>query len=727
MHWLTTAFELDTILSSSNLLPLMEEDEKKALGNHVVEMFKQDMDSRRDWERRMKKAMELALQISEKKTFPWEGAANAKLPLITVAALQYQSRAYPALLNGPRPVKARAVKIGDKAEEARAMRIGAHMSYQVLEEMGDWEDEHDKALLIQAIMGCVFKKSWFDPARGINRSVCVNPRDLFINYWATGVEDAQRVTHLMYLSHNYVYEQQAMGLYEDFTSNYKAQPTLRERNGEGTDRRTGMTPPPVSEDTPYEVLEQCLYLDLDDDGYREPYVCTVRHDTRQPLRLAPLFTRKDIVWLRPKAGTKGKPRILRIDPCSMYTRYTFIPSPDGGVYCLGLGSLLGTLSEIVDSAINQMLDAGTLANAGGGFLGRNAKLKKGDVHVSPGKWVTLDCPGAQMKDAIMPAPVPQPSEALFKLIGLLIEWGQNIVGATDAMLGANPGQNTPASTQQSMLEQGMATFNGIYKRTYKAQTAEFQKLYRLNVNFVADGETKFYTMHDTSASIFGADYSSDGAKFIRPGANPRYMSSQQRLIQASNIFQTAQSQPNWDKYQASLNLLEAWNVEDPDRFVVDPARIAEAQKSGDMSSIPPGVVPAPNPVMITAQAKQGMVQIKQKELELKEKDLTAKLQQAQQQFQLEVEKTRAEIAELSARAASEMAQANGVDIGHQIALLETQIGAKNAHLDRMVKMIDATHKAINTQWEMENANAQRGHELALASMAGARGNEAPSQ
>src|SRR6266404_5113860 len=56
------------------------------------------------------------------------------------------------------------------------------------------------------------------------------------------------------------------------------------------------------------------------------------------------------------------------------------------VYC----ELLGPINEVIDAALNQLLDAGTLANAGGGFLGKGAKMKKGDIHVSPGKWVTLD-------------------------------------------------------------------------------------------------------------------------------------------------------------------------------------------------------------------------------------------------------------------------------------------------------------------------------------------------
>jgi chaperonin GroES len=725
MNWLTSILAIDYIITSPNLLPRLTEAERRALGHQVCEDFKRDQDSRREWERRMQKAMDMALQIVEKKTFPWENAANVKLPLITVAAIQYQSRIYPAMLNGSQPVKAKPISL-DKEAKDRAKRIGAHMSYQLLEGMVDWEEEQDKAYMIQAIMGCVFKKTWHDPARGVNRSIAVNPRDLYINYWATSIEEAPRATHLLYLSHNTCRENQILGVFDEFLTEYHEQP--KHRDGNGVDNRQGTNPPPVDHSTPYECYEQTLYLDLDDDGYAEPYVCTVRADTRQPLRLAPLFTRKDITYERVPTGIKRPARILRIEPCSMYTCYPFIPSPDGGVYHLGLGSLLGPLSHIVDSAINQMLDAGTLANAGGGFLGKNAKLKKGDIHISPGKWVQLDCPGAQMKDAIMPAPVPQPSEALFKLVTLLIEWGQNIVGATDAMLGGNPGQNTPAMTQQSMIEQGMATFNGIYKRTYKSFTREMQKLYRLNTNFLTEGKTTFYTMKDQSVDIFAADYSSEGAQWIRPGANPRYMSDQQRLMQAANIFNASGSRPGWDRYQADLNMLEAWHVEEPERFVVDPELLLAAQQDPEkMKQIPAGARPSPNPVMIQAQAKQAVAQAKTDEVKLKQAEMQKKFEQEAQQFQLEVEKTRAEIAELSARAASEMAQANGVQTGHQIALLEAEIGAKNAHLDRVLKIADMHQKVVGQTLDLANASADRSHERSMADMEAARRNAAGNQ
>jgi chaperonin GroES len=725
MTWeIDEAIDIHTLVACPNICELMDADDLSHLGFRVCENFVADQNSRREWEKRMGKAMELALQVVEKKTFPWENAANVKLPLITTAALQYQSRAYPALLNGPMPVAAKAIKPGDQQEEARAVRIKMHMSFQILEEMLDWEEEQDKAFLIQAIMGCVFKKTWYDPIRGINRSVCVNPRDLVVNYWATSVEECQRVTHVMYMSHNAVREMQLTDLFCEFKDGTKhAQlPTLRD--GNGIDKRQGTNPPPVDSDTPYELLEQCVYLDLDNDGYREPYVVTVRYDSRQVLRIAPLYTRKDITWTVPRKGSSKKPQVLRIAPCGMYTKYTFIPSPDGGFYDLGLGALLGPVSEIIDSALNQMLDAGTLQNAGGGFLGKGAKLKKGDIHQSPGKWTTLDCIGADMKDNILPLPVPAPSEALFKLVQLLIEWGQNVIGATDLLLGGNPGQNTPAQTSQTMVEQGMTTFNGIYKRTHKAFTRELQKLFRLNVNFLADGKTSYYDAKGNSAEIFDADYSPTGINLIRPAANPFYMSDVQRMNQAQAIFTASVQMPGFDRYQATLYWLEAWKVQDPDRFVINPQFFLDDQKLQQAGKPPSGKVPAgaqpmPNPKMMEVQVKQDLAATKKMEAQGKLKVMMDELEQQESKLQ-------AEIALLSAQAAEAIANADGVKEGHQIAMLEAQIGAKNSHLDSVIKAMSLAHEMIKTQDKGEEDDANREHERSMASLAAKSSNTGSS-
>jgi hypothetical protein len=217
------------------------------------------------------------------------------------------------------------------------------------------------------------------------------------------------------------------------------------------------------------------------------------------------------------------------------------------------------------------------------------------------------------------------------------------------------------------------------------------------------------------AEVFGADYSPVGANLIRPSANPFYMSDVQRMNQARAIKEASMQSPGWDRYQADLYYLEAWKVEDPDRFLINPQFFlddAEAQKAGKPPSgkVPAGAQPLPNPKMVEMQAKQMLAQAKSDEIK-------AKIQIQMKELEQQQSKLQAEIALLTAQAAEAMASADGVKEGHQIALMEMQIGAKNAHLDSVLKAMTLAHEMIKSQDKGEEDDAQREHERSMASMA----------
>lgn len=701
--WLHTVVPLNQdFIRCPNLATYLDEDELHNLGHQVVEDFERDRQTRFEWEERTDRALKMALQVTERKTFPWEGAANVKFPLITTAAMQYSSRAYPALVNGAVPVACRpiqqrptmklpvqlqmlsqqmaqnpmAAQQNPQAQQAmqqlqqmklqamqgmeqwqkvedRADRIARHMSYQLLEEDDCWEEEMDKALLIQCLVGCVFKKSYFDPVLCHNVSEAVSPRDLVVHYYAKSIEDAARVTQIIYLSRNDCYERVARGIFCEMDKDAPApEPRLSYMYEQLANERQGIVQQPGDHQAPYECLEQHTYLDLDGDGYAEPVTVTVRFDTRQVLRIVARFTRSDITF-----NSKGK--VIRIDPVVAYTKYPFIPSPDGGFYDLGFGGLLGPINETIDSAINQLLDAGTLANAGGGFLGRGFRNKKGELRFRPGEWHTVDTTGDDLRKSVLPIPAPQPSPVLFNLLGMLIEYGEQIAGAVDILQGKNPGQNTPAETSRAMVEQGMKVFNGIYKRTHRAFTEELRKLYRLNRIFITDDAPYFVSTKRVYSKSMVKDYQ-DSEMLVCASADPFYMSDAQRYNQAASIHAASTAAPGYDLYEVNKYLLQSLKVPDVDRFLPDPKG-------------PFAVPPPPNPKVQVEQLKIQVQQSKQQlEWKVKLLDLANK-----------AEKVTAEIAELRARSELEKAQAMSA-VGE----------AKLAEMDRQIELAKMKQEAL---------------------------------
>ena len=61
-----------------DLTPELDEEKLQEIGNLVVDEFDNDKTSRSDWEDRYEKAMKLATQVEENKSFPWPKAANMK-------------------------------------------------------------------------------------------------------------------------------------------------------------------------------------------------------------------------------------------------------------------------------------------------------------------------------------------------------------------------------------------------------------------------------------------------------------------------------------------------------------------------------------------------------------------------------------------------------------------------------------------------------------------------
>ena len=121
--------KIEELLRSPNIAQDMDSEELSSLGFKLMEEINMDLTSRIEWEERNEKSNKLALQVVERKTFPWPGASNVKFPLITIAAMQYHSRAYPALISNNDVVKCKVYGKDDDGEmHKRADRISHHMT-----------------------------------------------------------------------------------------------------------------------------------------------------------------------------------------------------------------------------------------------------------------------------------------------------------------------------------------------------------------------------------------------------------------------------------------------------------------------------------------------------------------------------------------------------------------------------------------------------------------------
>ena len=648
--------KIEELLRSPNIAEMMDDEELSSLGQVMMNDINLDLNSRIEWEERNERANKLALQVVEKKTFPWPGASNVKFPLITIAAMQYHSRAYPALISNNDVVKCKVYGKDDDGEmHKRADRVSRHMTYQVMEEDEGWEENTDKTLLVQAISGTAIKKSYFDPVKGHNVSELVLPNDFVVNYYTKSIPESPRVSHRILLSSNDLHERQVRGLFLKIDDEPPPTTPNQSMLTNAREDAQGVRMPTGDPDTPYEFFETHFWHDFDEDGYKEPYIAYIRRDTSKIYRIVARYFEDSIEY--------HNGEIIRIKPEQYFTKYGFVPSPDGGFYDLGYGVLLGPTNDSVNTIVNQLIDAGTMSVTGGGFLGRGVKIKGGDYTFKPHEWKRVDSTGDDLRANIFPLPIREPNGVSFQLLQLLINYGERIAGATDIMTGVSPGQNTPAETSRNTVEQGMKVFNGIYKRTWRAMKEEFQKLYRLNQLYLPSEPVEFEYNSELSF-VLPDDYAMD-MKLVKPAADPNVVSDSQRQMQAQAVLQLATSTGGFNMYEVQKRYLDALKVSAIDQILPDPKG-------------PNAIKPGPSEKMQIEKMKNDERQMNH---QLRFKLGIAKLMQ-------EAELQQAKITELQAKAVLELEQADGVKSGHAIAMLEAQIGAKRAHVDGILKSIE---------------------------------------
>ena len=497
---------------TDNWAELLDEAERSRLATELKSEIQIDEASRSEWMTSSEQWTDLAMQVSDIKSFPWQNASNVKYPLLTTASMQFHSRAQQALLKGNKPIKAKILgedPTGEKTQKAE--RLQDFMGYLLKHHIEDWEDEIDRMLMVLPIIGMAFKKVYYSESLGRARSELILPSDLILNYHATDFARARK-THTMRRYHNEVVELQRAG----FFLNVDLQKPAEEGGEELSPQER-------------EIWECHCFLDLDDDGYDEPYVIILDNLTEQILRIAPRFSIDDIAY-----NDSGE--IVKIEPIEFFVRFVFLPSVESKLYGVGLGTLLGPTNTAVNTLINQLIDAGTLSVLPSGFLGRGSRIARGGSYkFAPGEWKHIQSTGDDLRKNIFPLPVKEPSMVLYQLLGTLIESGQQIGSVADIMLGENPGQNQPFSTTQAVLEQGMKVFVGIYKRIYRSMSFEYKQLLRIMSEIDQQGSL-YSRFFDQQGISLATDYS-PGELDVVPVSDPDMVSESQRLIKAESLLQ----------------------------------------------------------------------------------------------------------------------------------------------------------------------------------------------
>lgn len=640
-------------LDKQNITDFFSDQQLNEIGAKCVREFEIDDSNFDARKKKIEELYKLALQAAEVKNYPFPNASNIKYPLLTKAALGFASLAYPSVVKDDRVVKCKVVGRDDGddpvmgpdghplvdpesgqeikknagAKIKMGERVSEFMSHQVLEDMDGWEDDMDKILHIIPIIGCAFKKTYFDPLEGKNVSRLVLPQFYVMNIDARTVETASRGSELVQFYPNEILENINAGVFREFE--YSSSTAALKDEYKGREDKSGSD---HDEDKPHLFIEQHRRLDLDGDGYAEPYIVWVHKESSQVARILPRFDKDDVL-----VGESGK--IVRIRTQSYYTKFGFIPDPEGSPYDIGFGHLLQHINEAANTSINQLIDAGHRYVMGGGFIGEGLRMKGGNLRFKPGEFKRVKSNGMSVRENVVPLPMPEPSVVLFSLMEFLIKAAEDMASMTKVLAGDIPA-NMPATTALASIEQGLQPFKAVFKRIHRALKKEFRRLFYLNQQYLS--EEYYRNVIDDPAASVERDFMSESVDVI-PVSDPEMISTTQSLVRAQALLEL-KDDPLMDGVEVRKRALKAMNFHDADALVKIPPQsvdeLAEAQKA----------------------ALGAQIETLGREADRKDAETGIKLRKAD-----------AEIQKIIADAALALARAEGEEGGHQLEIFKTQL------------------------------------------------------
>jgi len=563
------------VTESQNIAAEFGDAKLAEIARQVIDDHAMDRASMADWLTEMQRGLDLAqLKKADRKAYPFDGASNVKYPLITTAILQFNARAYPAIVPADQTVRAKVY--GSDAggmKAARAERISSHMSWQLAVQIEEWEADTDQLLTILPAVGTLVRKVWYDPVLGRPRLRVIEPGKFIVNDKVKSLSDAPRCS-------------------EEF-SLFPPEVEANVREGQFLEVELEET---QDAQGPQDFIEQHCRIDLDDDGFYEPYIVTVHVPSEKVVRIVADFEPGDVKYKRetqmvetavqvvdpmtggmvdvpiiqPQEVVTG---ILNITRNTYFVPYHFWPSLNGGFWGTGLGTLLGDISEAVDTIINMQLDAAHFAALGGGFLGSDIRLKGGAQRFRPGEWKPIPTKGMDIRQGMVPVTFGGADAVLFQMLGLLIEAGREMASVKDIMTGDTGNKNMTATTTLALIEQGMMVFTAVYKRIYRSLRSEFGLLARVNAGTVdPQAYNAFHDETDAEGQPMQHDPQQDyGATDmdIVPVADPRSVTKMQDAAKAQLIMELSGA-GLLDKAEAAKRVLEAADISDTESLVPEP-------------------------------------------------------------------------------------------------------------------------------------------------------------
>ena len=523
----------------TNLAESMPDSELNALSSRFLDLISKDKEARKKRDEQYEEGIRrTGLGDDAPGGAQFQGASKVVHPMMTEACIDFASRAIRELLPPQGPVKDLIEGEITVKKLQKAKRKTRMMNWQLTVQSKEFRSEMEQMLTQVPLGGAQYLKMSWDDARNRPGFLFVAIDDMYLPFAATNFNNAQRKTHVQYLTQLDYEERVKSGMYRDVELTPPGLEPERSAADIANDKIEGRSDTSYNEDGLRTVFEIHAVADVEGDG-NAPYILTVDKPSGKVLSIYRNWDEND----------------ESREPLAWFVEFPFIPWR--GAYPIGLPHMIGGLSAAATGALRALMDSAHIQNVptmlklkGGTRGGQTLNIQPTQVEEIEGG-INID----DVRKIAMPIPFNPPSPTLFQLLGFVVDAGKGVVRTSmDNLADQNP--NAPVGTTLALIQEGMTVFSAIHGRLHDAMARVLDILHRLNGMHLDDDDTEREVGEELATR---ADF--QGPMDVVPVSDPAIFSEAQRFAQVQAVSARAAAMPQlYNQRKVEERLLETLRV-----------------------------------------------------------------------------------------------------------------------------------------------------------------------
>lgn len=535
----------------ANLVDVLTDRDRASIESDLWDVLQNDKMSRKDWEDTLKEGMKLLGLKYEDRSEPWEGACGLYHPMLAEAVIRFQSETIMETFPASGPVKTVIIGLQTPEKVEAAQRVKEDMNYQLIEVMPEYRAEHERMMFSLPLIGCAFKKIYWDSSLLRRQaSMFVPAEEVILPYGSTVLTTAERITHRLRKTPYEVKMLQESGFYSADRPLDEKPTTVVDELQQAKDEQTGVVEKDPELLTFYEMSVQYAFEDLEgenEDDLPKPYIVTF-DDMGKVVAVRRNWLQDDPLTL----------------PRQHFVKYDYIPGL--GPYGFGLIHLIGGSAKAASSIQRILVDAGELSSLQGGFKTRGMRAVHGQNSVGPNEWIDVDVPSGTLRDNLFPIPFKEPSAVLAGLLATIVEDARRLASTADLDVSDMSAQ-APVGTTMALLERMLKVMSAVQARVHFSFKQELKLLAALIRDNASDEYD--YDVYNAPRGSRGSDYE---MVEIIPVSDPNAATMSQRIVLYQAVMLLAKEAPQlYDQHELHKAMLEALGVKNIQKLLPGPA------------------------------------------------------------------------------------------------------------------------------------------------------------